>query len=112
MQKEPDIQDKDRLLQRKFKGGKGASIIADTGIPRSTVYSWIVAAREAKSFDSVYHIMLHSSLKRNIQSPGAPQKFMEPFCIGKNGPQTAAGNSFGAGQDKPDQIGWFFSTHL
>ena len=43
-----DIQTKDQLLQRKLDGESVASIAADTGIPRSTIYSWITAAREAR----------------------------------------------------------------
>lgn len=51
-QKNTDIQMKDQLLQRKLGGERIASIAADTGIPRSTVYSWIVAAREAREEDA------------------------------------------------------------
>ena len=47
-QKNTDIQMKDRLLQRKLDGESVASIAADTGIPRSTIYSWIAAAREVR----------------------------------------------------------------
>lgn len=50
--KNTDIQMKDQLLQRKFNGESVASIAADTGIPRSTVYSWIAAAREAREEDA------------------------------------------------------------
>ena len=51
-QKNTDIQMKDRLLQRKLGGESVASIAADTGIPRSTIYSWIAAAREAREEDA------------------------------------------------------------
>lgn len=51
-QKNTDIQVKDRLLQRKLDGESVASIAADTGIPRSTVYSWIAAARDAREEES------------------------------------------------------------
>lgn len=51
-QKNTDIQMKDRLLQRRLDGESVASIAADTGIPRSTVYSWIAAAKEAREEDA------------------------------------------------------------
>ena len=51
-QKDTDIQMKDQLLQRKLDGESVASIAVDTGIPRSTVYSWIAAAREAREEDT------------------------------------------------------------
>ena len=51
-QKNTDIHMKDQLLQRKLNGESVASIAADTGIPRSTVYSWIAAAREAREEDA------------------------------------------------------------
>ena len=52
-QTDTDIhQMKDQLLQRKINGESVASIAADTGIPRSTVYSWIAAAREAREEDA------------------------------------------------------------
>lgn len=47
-QKNTDIQMKDQLLQRKLDGESIASIAADMGIPRSTLYSWIAEAREAR----------------------------------------------------------------
>ena len=47
-QKDTEIQMKDKLLQRKLDGESVASIAVDTGIPRSTIYSWITAAREAR----------------------------------------------------------------
>ena len=47
-QKNTDIQVKDQLLQRKLGGESVASIAVDTGIPRSTIYSWIAAAREVR----------------------------------------------------------------
>ena len=43
---------KGQLLQRKLNGESVASIAVDTGIPRSTVYSWIAAAREAREEDA------------------------------------------------------------
>lgn len=46
--KTTDMQMKDQLLQRKLDGESVASIAADTGIPRSTIYSWLAAAREAR----------------------------------------------------------------
>ena len=46
--KNTDIQTKDGLLQRKLNGESVASIAADTGIPRSTIYSWIATAKEAR----------------------------------------------------------------
>ena len=51
-QKNTDIQMKDQLLQRKLNGESVASIAADTGIPRSTIYSWIAAARDAREEES------------------------------------------------------------
>lgn len=51
-QKSTDIQTKDQMLQRKLNGERVASIAADTGIPRSTIYSWIAAAREAREEDA------------------------------------------------------------
>lgn len=51
-QKNSDIKTKDQLLQRKLNGESVASIAADTGIPRSTAYSWIAAAREAREEDA------------------------------------------------------------
>ena len=51
-QKDTGIQMKDQLLQRKLNGESVASIAADTGIPRSTVYSWIATAREAREEDA------------------------------------------------------------
>ena len=47
-QKDTEIQMKDKLLQRKLDGESVASIAVDTGIPRSTIYSWITAARGAR----------------------------------------------------------------
>jgi predicted DNA-binding protein YlxM (UPF0122 family) len=46
--KNTDIQTKDGLLQRKLNDESVASIAADTGIPRSTIYSWIATAKEAQ----------------------------------------------------------------
>ena len=51
-QKDTGIQTKDQLLQRKLNGESVASIAADTGIPRSTIYSWIAAARDAREEES------------------------------------------------------------
>lgn len=51
-QKDTGIQMKDQLLQRKLDGESVASIAADTGIPRSTIYFWITAAREAREEDA------------------------------------------------------------
>ena len=51
-QKDTGIQMKDQLLQRKLDGESVASIAADTGIPRSTIYSWITAAQEAREEDA------------------------------------------------------------
>lgn len=51
-QKDTGTQTKDQLLQRKLSGESVASIAADTGIPRSTVYSWIAAAKEAREEDA------------------------------------------------------------
>ena len=51
-QKNTGIQMKDQLLQRKINGESVASIAADTGIPRSTIYSWIAAARDAREVES------------------------------------------------------------
>lgn len=52
LQKDTDIQMKDQLLQRKLNGESVASIAANTGIPRSTIYSWIAAAREVREEDA------------------------------------------------------------
>ena len=46
------IKEKDCLLRRYLDGESVASIVADTGIPRSTVYSWIAAARDAREEES------------------------------------------------------------
>lgn len=47
-----DIQIKDHLLLRGLDGESVAAIAADTGITRSTVYSWIAVAREAREEDA------------------------------------------------------------
>lgn len=51
-QKNTDIQMKDQLLQLRSDGERIASIVADTGIPRCTLYSWIAEAREAREEDA------------------------------------------------------------
>lgn len=39
--KTTDMQMKEQLLQRRLDGESVVAIAADTGIPRSTIYSWL-----------------------------------------------------------------------
>lgn len=70
--KNTDIQMKDRLLQRKLDGESVASIAADTGIPRSTIYSWITTAREAREEDAQ---------KKGEKLALVPRSYRRPFSL-------------------------------